>query len=133
MLDFIIGHLTYLLWLSWIIYKWWFILSMVVFVFLVVMCKVAHPLSSFTYKAKFVLIYYSCIMGTGLLWPLYALRPFNVANTKICGVVVRKVAYFVDMTYEVRGIDILEKDTGAVILANHQLSLDIFCEFLNFI
>jgi 1-acyl-sn-glycerol-3-phosphate acyltransferase len=128
-LDFVFGHLYYLLWLFWIVHKWWFILSVVVFVFLVAMCKVADPLSPFTYKAKLVFLCYSTMMGTSLLWPMFALRPFDLANTKISGALVRKAAYFVNMTFEVRGIDILERDAKVVIVANHQLALDTFCEY----
>lgn len=81
--------------------------------------------------------YYSCyicyitvtsVLCTMLL-PVVLLRPRDIVNLKIAGKLIRNFTKILGIEWELRGGEILKKDRGAVIVANHQSILDIMGMF----
>ncbi|XP_014280843.1 1-acyl-sn-glycerol-3-phosphate acyltransferase beta [Halyomorpha halys] len=77
--------------------------------------------------------YYSCSVCFGIvlsligmaLLPLGILRPRNILNLKFGANIVRYYTKILGIEWTLRRGDILKKDRGAVIVANHQYFLDI--------
>jgi len=74
---------------------------------------------------KVFLHYLIMLLGTALPIPLALLRPMNVRNTNICSFVTVNLSRIFGITYEVRGLEYLDKDESGVIVCNHQSSLDV--------
>ncbi|XP_014280831.1 1-acyl-sn-glycerol-3-phosphate acyltransferase beta isoform X2 [Halyomorpha halys] len=81
--------------------------------------------------------YYTCyicyISVTSLictmLLPMVLLRPRDIVNLKIAGKLIGYFTKILGIEWELRGGDVLKKDRGAIIVANHQSILDIMGMF----
>ncbi|CAK1599661.1 unnamed protein product [Parnassius mnemosyne] len=80
-------------------------------------------------KIKFYLfffIYYlSCSLVPLVLLPFFLLRPKSVYNAKFGAAILKHVTKLYDLKWELRRGEILAEERGAIVVSNHQSSLDI--------
>ncbi|KAG5682758.1 hypothetical protein PVAND_012091 [Polypedilum vanderplanki] len=83
----------------------------------------------FKYNVKYLFyILASSILGT-LSIPYLMLRPRNPINFRGVCKMFRLMSPVLGLSYELRGINNLEKDYACVIASNHQSSLDFLCMY----
>ncbi|XP_014279269.3 1-acyl-sn-glycerol-3-phosphate acyltransferase beta [Halyomorpha halys] len=64
-----------------------------------------------------------------LLSPMALCRPRDIANLCVAGKFIKKFTRILGIEWELRGGNVLNKDRGAIIVANHQSALDIMGMF----
>lgn len=73
-----------------------------------------------------LVVSYPILFLTGLLSPIFLLRPRSVMNARLTAWFLRKISFIVNTTWELRGANIAGLDQGCVICCNHQSAVDIF-------
>ncbi|XP_063837193.1 1-acyl-sn-glycerol-3-phosphate acyltransferase beta-like [Ostrinia nubilalis] len=81
--------------------------------------------TSILFYYKFFLYYFATFIVTALCWPLFLLKPRNVQNVMITVPIAKFVSRAINLRWIVRGGGVLSEDRGAVVVSNHQSSLDI--------
>ncbi|XP_072935464.1 1-acyl-sn-glycerol-3-phosphate acyltransferase beta-like [Epargyreus clarus] len=64
-----------------------------------------------------------------VIWPLFLLKPKSVKNAVTGAKILKHITKIYDLKWELRNGEILAKDRGAVIISNHQSSLDVLGMF----
>nr|AGG55013.1 acyltransferase AGPAT5 [Heliothis subflexa] len=78
---------------------------------------------------NFFLFYFLSSMLAAVIWPYFLLSPKNVRNAKIAVRLLKHITKLYDLKWHLRDGKILAEDRGAVIISNHQSSLDILGMF----
>ncbi|XP_075986555.1 1-acyl-sn-glycerol-3-phosphate acyltransferase beta-like [Anticarsia gemmatalis] len=78
---------------------------------------------------NFAVFYFCGSLVSALIWPYFLLSPKNVRNAKVGCRILKHVTKFYDLKWHLRDGHILSEDRGAVIISNHQSSLDILGMF----
>ncbi|KAF7997012.1 hypothetical protein HCN44_005289 [Aphidius gifuensis] len=96
----------------------WCVIFMLVIVIICVRKKVK-------YYFKFVVFCLTCVIATS--WPILfmLLRPFDWKNATIPAWQLRKMMKFMGMNFIIRGHENIVKNSPAVVIINHQSSLDL--------
>nr|XP_019932603.2 uncharacterized protein LOC109622643 [Aedes albopictus]XP_029719963.1 uncharacterized protein LOC109429617 [Aedes albopictus] len=92
---------------------------------LILASKVGSDGNKLRYYAKYGMIYCATQAFTTLFAPFSLLRPRNPANAGIICAVASKASSLLPITWELRNARILREAEGAVVMANHQSSMDI--------
>ncbi|CAK1548324.1 unnamed protein product [Leptosia nina] len=74
---------------------------------------------------KFSIFYLTGSFLAAFVWPYFLLDPKNVKNAKIGAELLKHVTKVYGLRWELRRGDILAEERGAIIVSNHQSSLDI--------
>ncbi|KOB66506.1 Acyltransferase AGPAT5, partial [Operophtera brumata] len=82
------------------------------------------------FHSKFVIVYFVISVTAAVLWPVFLLRPRDVRNSNIGTRIIKNIVLRIqDIKWVLRNGHILSEERGAVIVSNHQLSLDILGMF----
>ncbi|XP_030022642.1 1-acyl-sn-glycerol-3-phosphate acyltransferase alpha [Manduca sexta] len=81
------------------------------------------------YHLNFFIFYGGCSLLAAVIWPIFLLSPKNVRNSKMAAKILKHITKLYDLKWELRNGEILAVDRGAVIVSNHQLTLDILGMF----
>ncbi|XP_018573691.1 1-acyl-sn-glycerol-3-phosphate acyltransferase alpha [Anoplophora glabripennis] len=79
----------------------------------------------FRYHLKFFLYYSIVMINSVILIPVFCLNPWNVRNLLVASDFCHHISSLIGMRWILRGKEHLEKEQAAVIVSNHQSSLDI--------
>ncbi|XP_053665035.1 1-acyl-sn-glycerol-3-phosphate acyltransferase beta-like [Anopheles marshallii] len=96
-----------------------------IFVLLTIFSKIGQRGSKFKYYSKYGMIYFATQSLTTLFVPFSSLRPRNIDNCRIIATVVSRCSKILGITWELRNAQILRQAKGAIVLTNHQSSMDI--------
>ncbi|XP_058820089.1 1-acyl-sn-glycerol-3-phosphate acyltransferase-like [Topomyia yanbarensis] len=105
------------------LYAW--LIGIGVWFLLILATKVGADGNKFKYYAKYGMIYFATQAFTTLYVPISLLRPRNPANARIISTIVSHASSLLPITWELRNAKILKEAKGAVVMANHQTSMDI--------
>uniref|UniRef100_A0A182IYG6 1-acylglycerol-3-phosphate O-acyltransferase n=1 Tax=Anopheles atroparvus TaxID=41427 RepID=A0A182IYG6_ANOAO len=108
--------------------KWYLYACVVcfgIFVLLTVFSKLGQRGNKFKYYSKYGMIYFATQSFTTLFAPFALLRPRNIDNCRIITMVVARCSKILGITWELRNAQILRQAKGAIVLTNHQSSMDI--------
>ncbi|XP_065094184.1 1-acyl-sn-glycerol-3-phosphate acyltransferase-like [Ochlerotatus camptorhynchus] len=111
------------LFVKYYIYAW--LIGLGVWFLLILASKVGSDGNKFKYYAKFGMIYYATQAFATLFAPISLLRPRNPANAGFISAVASRASTLLPITWELRNARILKEAKGAVVMANHQTSMDI--------
>ncbi|KAL0276512.1 UNVERIFIED_CONTAM: hypothetical protein PYX00_004071 [Menopon gallinae] len=101
---------------------WFFYAIIIVILILPYICKKIHI---FIYFGKYVLYCSTlCFLAIGCI-PLFALNAKNVKNCLYISEVIKHVTKFVGIEWELRDLQYVSEDRGAIIVANHQTIFDV--------
>ncbi|KAL1373659.1 hypothetical protein pipiens_018536 [Culex pipiens pipiens] len=101
------------------------LIALAIWVGLVVATKVGSDGSKFKYYAKFGMIYFTT-QGLTTLWtPISLLSPLNIVHARIISTISSYATTLLPITWELRNARVLKEAKGAVVMANHQSSMDI--------
>ncbi|KAJ0181092.1 hypothetical protein K1T71_003177 [Dendrolimus kikuchii] len=78
---------------------------------------------------NFFLFYFLSSLLAAVIWPYFLLSPKNVRNAKVGVRILKHVTKLYDLKWILRNGEILSEDRGAVVISNHQSSLDILGMF----
>ncbi|XP_053696415.1 1-acyl-sn-glycerol-3-phosphate acyltransferase beta-like [Sabethes cyaneus] len=104
-------------------YAW--LIGIGVWFLLILATKVGSDGNKFKYYAKYGMIYFATQAFTTLFTPISLLRPRNPVNARIIATTVSYASTLLPITWELRNARILKEAKGAVVMANHQSSMDI--------
>ncbi|XP_055545295.1 1-acyl-sn-glycerol-3-phosphate acyltransferase beta-like [Wyeomyia smithii] len=104
-------------------YAW--LIGIAVWFLLILATKVGSDGNKFKYYAKYGMIYFATQAFATLLTPISLLRPRNPINARIIATTVAHASTLLPITWELRNARILKETKGAVVMANHQSSMDI--------
>ncbi|CAH0722445.1 unnamed protein product, partial [Brenthis ino] len=76
------------------------------------------------YSNFFIFYFYGSLLAS-LVWPLFLFRPRNVDNAEFGAWLIKPVTKILNIKWHLRNGEILSKKEGAVIVSNHQSSLDV--------
>lgn len=93
---------------------------MVLLVILVTISSMAR------YYVKFTLYIVVCLMCAAVPLPFMLLKPFDPRNALIPAASLRVWARIFGLRWKVRGLENVDNSRGAVVLLNHQSSIDLF-------
>ncbi|XP_055600713.1 1-acyl-sn-glycerol-3-phosphate acyltransferase alpha-like [Uranotaenia lowii] len=110
------------------LYAW--VASLSIWLGLLLLSKVGKDGSKFKYYAKYGMIYFATQAFTTLFAPISLFRPMNPENVRIIGAVIARLSSLLPITWELRNADILKNNKGAVVMCNHQSSMDILGMFI---
>ncbi|GAB0088880.1 1-acyl-sn-glycerol-3-phosphate acyltransferase [Sergentomyia squamirostris] len=79
----------------------------------------------FRYYTKFCVYCIGISINSLILGPIFLMRPFNVRNLKIGGLLCRPISKVIGVKWILRGEEFMSQDKAFVIVANHQSSLDV--------
>ncbi|XP_050553293.1 uncharacterized protein LOC118262431 isoform X3 [Spodoptera frugiperda] len=85
--------------------------------------------NKFKFYFNFCIFYFLTSVLAAVIWPYFLLSPKNVRNAKIAVRLLKHVTKLYDLEWHLRDGEILAEDRGAVIISNHQSSLDILGMF----
>ncbi|XP_026323912.1 1-acyl-sn-glycerol-3-phosphate acyltransferase beta-like [Hyposmocoma kahamanoa] len=108
-------------------YVWWCIGLFVVTIVLRKLLSVKP--SKVKFHFKFILGYFLTFLIALVVWPLMLLRPKDVKNAKATAQIAKHITKLINVRWELRNGQILSEDRGAIIVSNHQYSLDILGMF----
>ncbi|XP_011554042.1 1-acyl-sn-glycerol-3-phosphate acyltransferase beta isoform X2 [Plutella xylostella] len=75
-------------------------------------------------------VYYACcLLEAAVVWPFFLLRPKNVRNCTVAAQIIKHVTKVIEVKWHLRNGKVLAEDRGAVIVSNHQSSIDILGMF----
>ncbi|CAK1599659.1 unnamed protein product [Parnassius mnemosyne] len=80
--------------------------------------------SKIRFKLFFFIFYFSCSLLASVIWPLFLLRPKSTYNAKFGAAILKHVTKLYDLKWELRRGEILAEERGAIVVSNHQSSLD---------
>ncbi|BES93718.1 Acyltransferase [Nesidiocoris tenuis] len=80
------------------------------------------------YSCYICYVFYVSLMGV-LLAPYFLLKARDITNLLLAGKILKNLTKFIGIKWTVRNEQILSKDRGAVITANHQSILDVLGMF----
>ncbi|KAJ8734693.1 hypothetical protein PYW08_013943 [Mythimna loreyi] len=78
---------------------------------------------------NFCIFYFATSVLAAVIWPYFLLSPKNVRNAKIAVRLLKHVTKLYDLEWHLRDGKVLSEDRAAVIISNHQSSLDILGMF----
>ncbi|XP_040161729.1 1-acyl-sn-glycerol-3-phosphate acyltransferase beta-like isoform X1 [Anopheles arabiensis] len=96
-----------------------------IFVLLTVLSKLGERGNKIKYYSKYGMIYFATQSFTTLFAPFSLLRPRNIDNCRIIATVIARASKLLGITWELRNAQILRQAKGAIVLTNHQSSMDI--------
>ncbi|XP_013166543.1 PREDICTED: 1-acyl-sn-glycerol-3-phosphate acyltransferase alpha-like isoform X1 [Papilio xuthus] len=103
-----------------------FCASMCVLTFSFISKKISYSEpSKLSFHLKFFVYYFLCSLLAFVIWPLFLFRPRNVKNSRLAATILKHITKLYDLKWELRGANILSEERGAVVVSNHQSSLDI--------
>lgn len=111
------------LFIKYYLYAW--AIGLGIWVLLVIVSKVGSDGNKFKYYAKYAMIYYATQAFATLFAPISLLRPRNPSNARIISTVASRATTMLPITWELRNARILKEAKGAIVMANHQSSMDI--------
>lgn len=127
--EFILSFIQLILWLYFICFLFFIILSLVFFIVFKLTPPVGSKLNYLTFGLFTVSVYCNACF---LLLPLFILRPWHYKNSILAAWIVRKVSYVSGFSIELRGASTLAVDRGAVVCCNHRAGFDGFSKYLLF-
>uniref|UniRef100_U5ETZ2 1-acyl-sn-glycerol-3-phosphate acyltransferase n=1 Tax=Corethrella appendiculata TaxID=1370023 RepID=U5ETZ2_9DIPT len=77
------------------------------------------------YYIKWIVFILGCMLSATLPIPLMLLRPLDYRNAIFPAYGCRKMAHLLGLTYELRGLENVDRQKGGIILLNHQSALDL--------
>merc|ERR1719410_2752773 len=80
---------------------------------------------TFNYFAKFTYLYLSYIFLSLAILVILLPRPRNPSNGELASKILRMVSYLIPLTFTIEGEEKLKDKSAAVLLLNHQSSLDL--------
>ncbi|XP_037935531.1 1-acyl-sn-glycerol-3-phosphate acyltransferase alpha [Teleopsis dalmanni] len=83
----------------------------------------------FRYYFKFLIYYGLVSLNSVILLPALLCRPCNVRNLLWASTFCQRITTLIGLRWELRGGEHLEKDRPAIIVSNHQSSLDVLGMF----
>ncbi|XP_014357857.2 1-acyl-sn-glycerol-3-phosphate acyltransferase alpha [Papilio machaon] len=81
------------------------------------------------YKSKFLIFYFTASVVSLILMPFFVFNPKNVMNSLFGTQIIKHVTKVIEVKWFLRNGKVLAEDRGAVIVSNHQSSLDILGMF----
>ncbi|CAH2100080.1 unnamed protein product [Euphydryas editha] len=83
------------------------------------------------YYLKFGTVYFFIILNTLILMPLFIWNGKNVKNARLMADTSKDVTKLLGVTWHLKNAEIVSENRGAVIILNHQSSLDLLgvCQF----
>ncbi|CAH0600617.1 unnamed protein product [Chrysodeixis includens] len=85
--------------------------------------------SKFKFYFNFFIFYFTTSCLAAVIWPYFLLSPKNVRNSKVAVGLLKHVTKLYGLQWHLKDGHILAEDRGAVIVSNHQSSLDILGMF----
>ncbi|XP_058056470.1 1-acyl-sn-glycerol-3-phosphate acyltransferase alpha-like, partial [Anopheles bellator] len=108
---------------KWYLYAWAACLG--IFVMLTVLSKLAQRGNKLKYYSKYGMIYFATQSFTVLFAPFAMLRARSIDNCRIIANIMARASKLLGITWELRNAQILRQAKGAIVLTNHQSSMDI--------
>ncbi|XP_047539531.1 1-acyl-sn-glycerol-3-phosphate acyltransferase beta-like [Vanessa atalanta] len=105
--------------------KLWLILAVIVFTYLSKKIKTSEEPSKFFFYLKFSIFYLYGSLLACIVWPFFLFTPKNLKNAALGAWLIKPVTKIYDLKWHLRNGEVLSKEEGAVIVSNHQSSLDI--------
>ncbi|XP_026484415.2 1-acyl-sn-glycerol-3-phosphate acyltransferase beta-like [Vanessa tameamea] len=105
--------------------KLWLILVVIVFTYLSKNIKTSEEPSKFFFYLKFSIFYIYGSLLACIIWPFFLFTPKNLKNAALGAWLIKPVTKVYDLKWHLRNGEVLSKEEGAVIVSNHQSSLDI--------
>ncbi|XP_075986565.1 1-acyl-sn-glycerol-3-phosphate acyltransferase alpha-like [Anticarsia gemmatalis] len=81
------------------------------------------------FKSKFLLFYIWTSITAVMLLPFFVFNPKNVKNSLFGSQIVKHVTKVIEVKWVLRNGKVLTEDRGAVVVSNHQSSIDILGMF----
>ncbi|CAG9110531.1 hypothetical protein JYU34_011023 [Plutella xylostella] len=81
------------------------------------------------FQAKFLLFYFVSSVMALLMLPFFVFNPKNVKNSLVAAQIIKHVTKVIEVKWHLRNGKVLAEDRGAVIVSNHQSSIDILGMF----
>ncbi|XP_028170546.1 1-acyl-sn-glycerol-3-phosphate acyltransferase beta-like [Ostrinia furnacalis] len=81
------------------------------------------------FHIKFLLFYIYSSACAFFVWPFFLFNPKSVHNARFGAWLIKPITRFYEIEWDLRNGKVLAEDRGAVIVANHQSSLDILGMF----
>ncbi|NP_001268824.1 1-acylglycerol-3-phosphate O-acyltransferase 5 [Bombyx mori] len=105
-------------------------MSSILFTFAYLFTKITdREPNKIKYHFYFISFYVSCCMLALVMWPLFLFSPKNVRNTKWAAKILKHVTKIMNLKWELRNGEILAEERGAVVVSNHQYTLDVLGMF----
>ncbi|XP_038209095.1 1-acyl-sn-glycerol-3-phosphate acyltransferase alpha-like [Zerene cesonia] len=102
----------------------WKVLLVVVVIFFTK--KISHSAArKIMFYFYFFVFYLTGSLLACVIWPYFLLNPKNVKNAKAAANILKYVTKLYDLKWELRNSEILAEERGAIIVSNHQSSLDV--------
>ncbi|KAJ0181091.1 hypothetical protein K1T71_003176 [Dendrolimus kikuchii] len=81
------------------------------------------------FKSKFLFFYLFTSLTAIVLLPFFVFNPKNVKNSLFASQIVKHVTKVIEVKWHLRNGKVLAEDRGAVVVSNHQSSIDILGMF----
>lgn len=81
------------------------------------------------FKSKFLIFYIWTSLTAIVLLPFFVFNPKNVKNSLFASQIVKHVTKIIEVKWHLRNGKVLADDRGAVVVSNHQSSIDILGMF----
>jgi len=100
---------------------WWTVVLLTLPTFILLL----NTYHKFNYVVKFVYLYVSYIILSGVICLVLLLRPNHPENGLLASRILRLVNWPISLRFSIEGEEHLRRPGGAVILLNHQSSVDL--------
>ncbi|XP_023939060.1 1-acyl-sn-glycerol-3-phosphate acyltransferase alpha [Bicyclus anynana] len=105
-----------------------FFVAILLFTYLLKQITSSEP-NKIKFHSYFIVYYlYGCFFAA-FLWPVFLFRPKDIRNARFGASLFMPINKLYNLKWELRNGEILSEDRGAVIVSNHQSSLDILGMF----
>lgn len=84
-----------------------------------------HGHNAYKFNLKFVIFYFYSSVCAFCVWPFFLFNPKSVHNARFGAWLIKPVTKLYNLEWNLRNGEILAEERGAVIVSNHQSSLDI--------
>ncbi|XP_045507201.1 1-acyl-sn-glycerol-3-phosphate acyltransferase alpha-like [Colias croceus] len=102
----------------------WNVLLVIILIFFIKKI-VQHTPNKIKFYFYFFIYYLAGSLLACVIWPYFLLNPKNVKNAKAAAGIFKYVTRLYDLKWELRNSEILAEERGAIIVSNHQSSLDV--------
>ncbi|KAK0171905.1 hypothetical protein PV328_005295 [Microctonus aethiopoides] len=97
-------------------------IGLALLIFIVVMCAISEAAQ---YRAKFVIFTLFCAFAASWSIPIMLFRPGDWRNALLPAWQLQKFAKLLGFNFIIRGHENIVKDTGAIVVINHQSAMDL--------
>ncbi|XP_053600958.1 1-acyl-sn-glycerol-3-phosphate acyltransferase alpha-like [Plodia interpunctella] len=81
------------------------------------------------FKSKFLIFYIWASLTAVILMPFFVFNPKNVKNSLFGSQIIKHVTKIIEVKWQLRNGKVLAEDQGAVVVSNHQSTIDILGMF----